>query len=141
MKRTATKSLILVAVMAAATLTASAESLKVEIPFTFHAGGAVMASGSYTINRLSSNGPVVLRLTNNETSNGILMISHYRPDASREWVAAGQPRLSFQCAGKLCQLTTIWTPGERTAMNVGAPLSRKALAEIRVITLSATKAD
>src|ERR1700741_371172 len=103
MKRFATKTFVMTAVLAACAAGASAQSMKAEIPFTFRAGGAVLAAGTYRIDV----GNTVVRVTNSDTRNTIAVMSHYRRDVDKD-AAGGPPKLWFACAGSSCVLTSLW---------------------------------
>src|SRR5436190_1320450 len=89
MKRFATKSIVLAAALAAVAVGASAQSLlKAEIPFTFRAGDAVLAAGSYRVHL----GPPPVRL----------------PAVPRDFAAERhrrQPRLIHQSASRIVRPT------------------------------------
>src|SRR5689334_1552615 len=106
MKRFATKTFVMTAVLAASAAGASAQSMKAEIPFTFRAGDAVLAAGTYRIDV----GNTVVRVTNADTRTGIAMMPQYRRDVDKNAVD-GPPKLWFSCAGSSCVLTTLWTGG------------------------------
>src|SRR5713226_8291565 len=100
MKRFATKSLVLAAALAAVAVGASAQSMKAEIPFTFRAGGAVLAAGSYRVHVGSPSNNYVIRLENSDTNKSILIVSQYRRDVGK--AAGSDPKLWFGCAGSNC---------------------------------------
>src|SRR2546421_10104010 len=101
MKHFATKTLVMTAALAAIAVGASAQSMNAEIPFTFRAGGAVLAAGSYRIHADSSaNGSSVIRLTSNDTNKGVMLAPHYRRDAPK--ATSGEPKLWFACTGSSC---------------------------------------
>ena len=134
MKRFATKTLVLTAALAAVAVGASAASMNVEIPFTFRAGTAVLAAGSYRVHEGSSaNGSTVVQLTNRDTKRSVMLAPSYRRDAPK--ASNGQPKL--WCAGSNCVLTTVWNGADRAALVVGSPAhAGKAMAETRVVTMT-----
>src|SRR4051812_11454642 len=106
MKRIATQTLVMTAALAALAVGASAQSMNAEIPFTFRAGGAVLAAGSYQVHAGSSaNGSTVVRLINRDTKRSVMLAQAYRSDAPK--ASNGQPKLWFACAGPSCVLTTL----------------------------------
>src|SRR5882724_6413699 len=109
MKRFATKTLVMTAALAVLAVGASAQSMTAEIPFTFRAGGAVLAAGSYRIHvDRTSNNSSVIRLSNSDTKKGVMVMPRYRRDVAKSWAAAGAPKLAFECTGSNCALTTVW---------------------------------
>ena len=84
MKRFATKAFVMTAALAALAVGASAQSMKAEIPFTFRAGDAVLAAGTYRIDV----GNTVVRVTNSDTRKTIALMPHYRSDVDRNAAAA-----------------------------------------------------
>src|SRR5882724_6641619 len=140
MKRFATKTLVMTAALAALAVGASAQSMNAEIPFTFRAGDAVLAAGSYRIHAPTANGSSVIRLTNNDTRKGIILMPHYRSDAPK--ASSGEPKLWFACAGSSCVLTTVWNGASHTAQVVGSPArAGKEIAETRVVSMTAVKSE
>jgi len=139
MKRFATKSLVMAAALVAVAVGASAQSMKAEIPFAFRAGGAVLAPGSYRVSVSSRANNSVIHLTSRDTNKSILILSLYKSDVSNP---AGDPKLWFACAGGNCVLTSVWNGEDHSAMVVGYPArAAKETAEIRVVTLTAVKAE
>ena len=138
MKRFATKTFVMTAVLAACAVGASAQSMKAEIPFTFRAGGAVLAAGTYRIDV----GNTVVRVTNSDTRKGIAVMPQYRRDVDKNAAAAGAPKLWFACAGSNCVLTSLWNGADTSAVVVGSPVSAgKEMAEIRVVNLTVVKTE
>jgi hypothetical protein len=137
MKRFATKTFVMTAALAALAVGASAQSMKAEIPFTFRAGGAVLAAGTYRIDA----GNTVVRVSNSDTRRSIAVLPHYRRDVDKN-AAAGSPKLWFSCAGSNCALTSLWNGEGASAMVVGSPVSAgKEIAEIRVVNLTVVKTE
>src|SRR5258705_361270 len=136
MTRFATKTLVMTAALAAFAIGASAQAMNAEIPFTFRAGDAVLAAGSYRINVSNS----VVRVINSDTKKGAMLVPRYRRDAEAKW-AKGDPKLWFACTGSSCVLTTLWNGVDPTAMVVASPAHGKAIAETRVVSLTAVKSE
>jgi hypothetical protein len=136
MKRFTMKSLVVAAALAAAAVSASAQSLNAEIPFSFKAGDAVLTAGSYRINV----GNTLVRLTNMDTKKSAMVTSRYRTDV--KYSAAGDAKLWFECTGSNCVLSKLWNGVGNSAVVVGAPAKAgKEVAEIRVVSLTAAKAE
>jgi|SRR5713226_3755445 len=140
MKRFATKTLVMTAALAAFAVGASAQSMNAEIPFTFRAGDAVLAAGSYRINvEHTSGNNAVIRLNNDDTKKGIMLMPRYRVDAVKSWAG---PKLVFACTGSDCVLTTVWNGSDSSAMVTARPTRRgKEVAEIRVVNMAGVKAE
>src|SRR3954449_7836656 len=137
MKRFATKTFVMTAALAAFAVGASAQSMKAEIPFTFRAGGAVLAAGTYQINL----GNTVVRVRNADTGKGIAVMPQYRHDVDKNAVA-GAAKLWFACAGSNCVLTSLWNGADASAVVLGSPASAgKEMAEIRVVNLTVVKTE
>src|SRR4051794_14703793 len=118
MKSFTTSCLIAAAAMFTAAGSAAAEGLKVEIPFSFRAGGAVMAAGTYRVIELKSYARPMLRLAKAEGPPSQVLLSAHRNDAAKAWLAAGVPKLSFDCVSGQCTLAKVWTAREDTAMSI-----------------------
>jgi hypothetical protein len=138
MKRFATKTFVMTAVLAACAAGASAQSMKAEIPFTFRAGGAVLAAGTYRIDV----GNTVVRVSNSDTRKSIAVMPRYRRDVEKSAVAGGSAKLWFSCAGSSCVLTSLWNGADASALVVGSPASAgKEMAEMRVVNLTVVKTE
>lgn len=137
MKRFATKTFVMTAALAAFAVGASAQPMKAEIPFTFRAGGAVLAAGTYRIDA----GNTVVRVSNSETRRSIALMPHYRRDVDKN-AAAGAPKLWFSCAGSSCVLTSLWNGADASELVVGSPAKAgNEMAEIRVVNLTVVKTE
>jgi len=140
MKRFATKTFVMTAVLAACAAGASAQSMKAEIPFTFRAGGAVLAAGTYRIDVSIADNSVV-HLRNMDTRKSVMVMPQYRHDVDKN-VAAGAAKLWFACGGSSCVLTTVWNGSGASALVVGSPASAKnEIAETRVVNLTVVKTE
>src|SRR3954452_12772595 len=108
MKSFTTNLLIAAAVVVLAAGSAAAQTLKADIPFTFHAAGAAMPPGTYQVQRASSAASPYVILRNVDTRQSVLAM-YSRGDASKEVLARGTPVLQFQCSGHYCALSDAWT--------------------------------
>ena len=103
---------IAAAALVAAAGMASAQTMKAEIPFSFHAAGAVLAPGGYEIAILDgASGIPLLRIRNAETNKTVLAMPLTNEDPRKEWTASGEAKLSFECGASTCGLVEAWTPG------------------------------
>ena len=140
MKHFATKTFVMTAVLAACAVGASAQSMNAEIPFTFRAGGAVLAAGTYQVD-LSVADHSVVHLRNLDTKKSVMVMPRYRHDVDKN-VAAGAPKLWFACGGSNCVLTTVWNGSDASALVVGSPASAKnEIAETRIVNLTVVKTE
>ena len=121
MKRYTTTLMFAAAALAVAAGSASAQTLKAEIPFAFRAGGVLMAPGTYTVTPQHSAGSTAYMLANKETGNGVILAHYVSADASKAWRGAGSPKLGFECAGTHCALRTLWNGTDRSAHNFLGP--------------------
>jgi hypothetical protein len=134
MQSMTTKLMITAASLAIAGGVASAQTLRAEIPFAFRAGDKVMAPGTYYVKASDTRQYVVL--ANYETKDAAVVMAGTRSTPSKNWVAAGQARMAFQCGLDRCELSRIWTgPGEDALTfrghGSGAP-ERASITEVRM---------
>lgn len=103
MKRTAWTLTFAAAAIAMAATTASAQSLKAEIPFPFSAGGAKMQAGAYSVKMNTS--PQMVEIYGVDTHRSALAIPQWseRPVGAR----SVQAILSFACTEGRCVLASI----------------------------------
>jgi hypothetical protein len=140
MKHLTINSILVATVAVLAAGSASAQTLKADIPFTFRAAGAVMTPGTYEIVNASSTAKFV-RLRNTETRNSVLAV--YRPtDPAKQLQAHGTPAIQFECSGGECALSQIWTGTESPAYGFRLPkFGSDGDRRTAVIPLTSVKAD
>jgi hypothetical protein len=140
MKQLTRNSMLAAAVAVLAVGSASAQTLKADIPFTFHVAGAVMAPGTYAVVNASSTAKFVT-LRNVETKNSVLAM--YRSvDPAKELKARGTPAIQFECADAQCALREIWTATGIPAFGInGSKLGSDGEKRMAVIPLTSLKAD
>jgi len=140
MKSFTVKSMITMAAMTVAAGIASAQALKVEIPFSFRAGETMMAPGTYMLVANSYTfHTAAIKLRRYGEGGGILMLANAR-DAAKEWVRTGLPKVAFDCLEGRCTLATVWNGTSRDALEVR--MSKREMQEnanLSVITLSAIR--
>jgi hypothetical protein len=118
---------------------ASAQSLKAEIPFTFRASGAVMTPGTYHVLRNGGSKYVILR--NIDTKQSVIAI-YDMSDPSKELKAQGKPGIQFECSGAQCALRQIWTASGNPAYAFRVPkVASDGDKHMAFIPLSVTKAE
>jgi len=103
-----TRMMIAAATLVVAAGSASAQVLKAEIPFTFRAGGVVLAAGTYEVSADQKSGRPTYRLWSATEHRSILLLAGASRDPKKEWKASGTPVLSFECGISHCALAEIW---------------------------------
>jgi hypothetical protein len=121
MKRFTTNLMIAAAAIAAVAGSASAQTLKADIPFTFHAGTGVMSPGTYDLRMNHTSASSILVLQNRETGKSAMVAQFTASDAPKEWRANRAARLAFECAGSRCVLRSVWQGGDASAYNLRGP--------------------
>jgi hypothetical protein len=111
--------------IAAAALTAvagsaSAQIMKAEIPFSFHAGNTLMQPGSYDVQVLRSAGNTQFLIRNNDTHKGAFVLGMLEPGAPKGLSDDAPARLSFECAEGQCVLRQLW-PGAFNSYSLSGP--------------------
>jgi hypothetical protein len=139
MKRLKLHYVFAAAALAAGASNASAQSwLKAEIPFTFHAGQALMDPGSYQV-KLPEGSAAYVTLKNIDTGKAVMAVFVNPEETGGK---AGLPRLMFACAGPRCVLQQVWPGGLGRGYNIAAPrLARGEAIIAREITLSRVGAN
>jgi hypothetical protein len=141
MKRNTMHMILAAAALMLAVGTASAQSMKAEIPFAFRVGNQLMQPGEYHFRLLPSySGAVVWRLTSDDSNSVRLAVPFARADASKEWLAAGAAKLSFNCADSSCSLNRIWS-GEGDAYVFRTPHGKNGDSHIAEIIMRPERAD
>src|SRR5690349_12791214 len=128
MKRsTMTTTLIAAAALTAVAGGASAQTtMKAEIPFTFQAGGAVLAPGNYTLRMSAASGSRVFTLHNLDSGKSAMVVQGIDATAPKHWRADGQARLGFLCGGTRCALTEVWGGGAERAYYFAPPKAERS---------------
>jgi hypothetical protein len=143
MTNTTIRTMLAAAALVVAAGTASAQSYNAEIPMAFHVGSKTLAPGSYDV-RVTQQGVGPLVIFYNRADNSAAVFSPgIREDAPKSWVAAGDPKLVFDCGNDSCSLRKMWNGSSSYAYAVPAP--KKAAGELvahrtDVITLTMIKA-
>jgi len=119
--------------------TASAQTLKAEIPFTFRAGGKVMPAGTYQLRRLEGLGAkTMFRFDSADGQNAVLLAPQAAADPAKAWAESGRPVLSFECGVSRCALTRLWTGSAAPAYVLPRPkLGRDEPVRVAVIAMRA----
>ncbi len=107
MKKMAMTSMMAAAAMAIAAGSASAQTMKADIPFTFRVAGAVMQPGTYHVQAAQNVSARYMILRNAETGASTPVL--YAFDVpSKETEARGKAMVQFDCAGTTCVLRGLW---------------------------------
>ena len=141
MKRLAMNMTLAVAALTVAAGTASAQTMKAEIPFAFRVGKQVMQPGEYRVNvRYTNAGSQLLYVATREGNRTVVLSPAYRKDAPKDWTAAGLPKLSFACGEGPCTIERVWT-GDGDALNFYTPRGKNGEPRIAEIILRPDRAD
>ena len=123
MKRTTTYMATAAAALIMTAGTASAQGpVKAEVPFAFSVGNKVVEPGTYRIGivpRVNSN--VILRVDNAATKSTQMMLPEASSHPSAKWMAAGKPRLAFDCGTGTCVLKQVWFGEDYPAYQLHGP--------------------
>ncbi len=143
MKNLTMHSLFVVAALAAAAVSASAQTYKADIPMAFKAAGKQLAPGTYDL-RLAMNGGSQRVVTIENRAHGIvaLLVPGAGSDVPRAWFKDRTPKITFECLGSACSLSGLWNGSDIQAYEfpVHKP-SGAATERMAVVTLGLTKAD
>ena len=123
--------------MTIATAETWGQELSAEVPFPFHANGADLPPGHYTINRVSTGGTPVFRLMNLDARKSVLAVSQ----VAHSGAGNPSPRMVFQCLDGDCTLAQIW--GLSDGFDLARPHSKnKEKTLVTIIPINRrTKAD
>jgi hypothetical protein len=141
MKKLTTKLMIATAALMAAAGSASAQTLRANIPFEFRAGDRVMAPGTYSLDYSRLGGIQVFRLSNVHSGGTIALLPQAPVDPQKGW-SEGDPKLAFACVGGSCALAEIWTGSESHAYTFHrSKLGGDVTADLREIPLQRNKSE
>ena len=79
----------------------------VSVNFNFRSISKDLPAGQYSVTALRSGSTLVLKLTNEKSRHGMLLVSQYEIHGDRD----EQPRLVFRCNSSECGLSEIWMGG------------------------------
>jgi hypothetical protein len=140
MKRLTMNSMLAAAALVLAAGSASAQTLKADVPFTFQAAGVVMTPGTYEIRNGSQTAKFVV-LRNTDTRNSVLMV-YSSEDVSKELKSRGTPSLAFECSGGRCAIREMWTGSETASYRFKGPkVASDGDSRIAMIPLTIVRAD
>jgi len=143
MKTLTTHCLFAVAALVAAAGSASAQNYKAEIPMAFRAGNKVMEPGSYDLKVVSQyTGHDYILIYNRTTASTAMLLPISGPDAPKAWTKAGNPLISFTCAGHACTLSRFWDGRDSATYEFPAhKLPKAEVDRVAIVTVAVTKAD
>jgi hypothetical protein len=142
MKKLTTRLMIAATALVAAAGAASAQKMKVEIPFEFRAGNHVMAPGTYWVDdlRIVTNTPV-FRLWNVNSGESTALLPQAPVDPQKGW-AEGKGEMVFACTSGSCALAQVWFASDSQAYSFRGPkLGKDVTAVLREIPIQAGKGD
>jgi hypothetical protein len=137
-----TKMMIAAATLVVAAGSASAQMLKAEIPFTFRAGGVVMAAGTYQVKTTTlQGGHPLFQIRSLDQGRSVLLVGSAPHDPKREWAESGAV-LSFECGTGRCALAEIWNGSARSSYAVPRPkLGRDEPVRTTVVVMRPDKGE
>jgi hypothetical protein len=142
MKSLRTNFIMAVAAMAVAAGSASAETLKADIPFTFRAGNTLLTPGAYKLKMSVSINRHFILMQNEDTGASVMLATFVQGDASKNLKAKRVPALAFVCDNARCALTELWTGGEASSYYFRTPhLGHDGDLRTAEIALTQVKAD
>ena len=132
-----------VATLAAAALSASAQTYKADVPMAFSAGGKRMPAGTYAF--VVSTGATVhpvVTVRNQASSQAAVIMALPGSDAPKAWRDAATPKIGFECAAGACSLAKLYDGRDISAMKFATPKVSPAQKErMASITLSLARTE
>jgi hypothetical protein len=102
MKLTALRFTLAAAALLAAVSTASAETYKAEIPFSFEARKVQMRPGAYTVTLSRTNGTILAEVHSVDERRSVLALPYYANSPAEPQEST--PALTFACTEGRCEL-------------------------------------
>ena len=137
MNRSILKSMLATAALLVASTAASAQTLKVYIPFKFEAAGVTMPAGAYRIDRTDGEAHFILRNSDVRATVAVTALASMEPE--KDWKLSRGGVLQFEVRDGY-RLRRIWT-------HTGYPVHEVALSKhnhgeaVHLATLRITSAD
>ena len=116
---TTTKMMLAAVLLTAASTVASAQAMKAEIPFAFHAAGKAMPAGVYRVTAAKAESQ--FELVSSNTRDRILLVPHISQDPQKSWKNGKSGVLQFVCGARGCALAQIWNYGSTSAHVITIP--------------------
>jgi hypothetical protein len=134
--------LIAAAALAVAAGSASAQTYKAEIPFSFRAGRATMLPGAYRIELLPSfSGAVLARVSNMDTSRSVTLFANVDLATPKTLKDVGKAVVAFNCNAEKCELTSLWSGGSDSSFRFIEPAHSRNEAQMASVNIALTKAE
>ncbi len=143
MKSLTTNLMLATAALMVASTVASAQTMTATIPFSFQAGRAVMAPGTYQLS--NRGGERWFQLKNVESNKATYLMPLGTQDPPKEWQKAGaSPSTSFigfACGDDHCVLKSTWIAQTDSAHEFASPKVQEGkLARLTMIRIVASSA-
>ena len=142
MKKLTTRFMIATAALVFAAGAASAQTMKVEIPFEFRAGHQVMAPGTYQVDKLDiGSSTKIFRLSDVHLRRSIVVLPQAQVDPPTRW-AEGNGKLVFECVSGRCALAQLWSGSGSYGYTISRPkLGKNEDASLKVIPMQRDKGE
>jgi len=130
-------------VAAGTVTTASAQSMKAEIPFTFRVSNKVMSAGSYRVEETrGALGYGPFHIASADGSSHAVVLPAGGKDPDKKWVDNGKAVLAFDCSSGTCRLAALYNPVHGPEYTFpGAKLGKGERAGLVLIDLKTDKGD
>ena len=135
--------MFVVVALAAAAVSASAQTYKADIPMAFHAGNKWMEPGAYDlVVTRSFSGATSVLIRNQDSKDSTMLLPVAGSDAPKAWRAKAAPTISFGCTNRDCSLRQLWTAQSVSAYQFLSPRHASADRErMASVTLTLTRTE
>jgi hypothetical protein len=103
MKTLTTNLMIAAAALAVAAGTASAQTIKADVPFAFQSGRTAMPAGTYTVSMDSARG--IVNIHSGDGAAHVALLTTSRIGEGKD----SDPKLVFSCVAGSCTLSQAWS--------------------------------
>ena len=133
--------MIATAALAVVAGSASAQTLKADIPMSFRVGDKLMAPGAYQIRMVTGATREAIYVHNLGTHNSAVLLPGSKSDTPKTWRQDGSARVTFECLGSKCTLRRLWNGEDAFAYDFPAlkPAGDIEARQTTVITLAMVK--
>lgn len=121
MKRLTMNFLLAAAAVTAGAVSASAQSMKAEVPFSFHAGSKLMPAGAYTVQMEYSAGSPRVALHNVDSGKAMFLPVAFVGEPARAWKDTEKARIQFDCAESRCVVRQVWPGSASVSYHIAGP--------------------
>jgi hypothetical protein len=140
MKRLTIQSMFAAALVVLAAGSASAQTLKADIPFPFAVGSSMMTAGTYHV-RVDPSGLGRFVIFQNAATKKSAIVTVSAATAPNDWRTRGDAVVQFQAADGRYVLRQMWPGVDNRAYDFQAPKSTHGDARTAEIRMSVIKAD